>query len=125
MSAGGHVPYGVITRKRQGRCGARHRMPRASEADIVSDRCQEIAIPDVSPSGALRATQNFEGFSVTADRSQTQGEPAQETPDETARTGIDTTVPHSARIWTYWLAGRANSPVARAAGRPVAPATRG
>src|SRR5260370_8135552 len=116
MSAGGHVPYGVITRKRQGRCGARHRMPRASEADIVSDRCQEIAIPDVSPSGALRATQNFEGFSVTADRSQAQGDPARETPDDMAGTGIDTTVPHSARIWNYWLGGKDNYQVDRMAG---------
>jgi hypothetical protein len=29
---------------------------------------------------------------------------------------IDTTVPHSARIWNYWLGGRDNYPVDRAAG---------
>src|SRR5712691_8283605 len=91
-------------------------MPQASEAAIVSDRCQEIAIPDVSPSGALRATQNFEGFSVTADRSQAQGDPARETPDDMAGTGIDTTVPHSARIWNYWLGGKDNYQVDRMAG---------
>ena len=30
--------------------------------------------------------------------------------------GIDTTVPHSARIWNYWLGGKDNYPVDRAAG---------
>jgi hypothetical protein len=30
--------------------------------------------------------------------------------------GIDTTVPHSARIWNYWLGGTDNFPVDRAAG---------
>ena len=29
---------------------------------------------------------------------------------------IDTSVPHSARIWNYWLGGRDNYPVDRAAG---------
>src|SRR5262245_61036142 len=29
---------------------------------------------------------------------------------------IDTTVPHSARIWNYWLGGTDNFPVDRAAG---------
>ncbi len=31
-------------------------------------------------------------------------------------TGIDTSVPHSARIWNYWLGGKDNYPVDRAAG---------
>ena len=31
-------------------------------------------------------------------------------------TRIDTTVPHSARIWNYWLGGKDNFPVDRAAG---------
>ena len=48
---------------------------------------------------------------MTADRS-----PAQETPDEIAGTGIDTTVPHSARIWNYWLGGKDNYQVDRLAG---------
>jgi hypothetical protein len=39
-----------------------------------------------------------------------------ETPDEMAGTGIDTTVPHSARIWNYWLGGKDNYEVDRAAG---------
>jgi len=26
----------------------------------------------------------------------------------TAQTGVDTTVPHSARIWNYWLGGKDN-----------------
>ena len=30
--------------------------------------------------------------------------------------GIDTTVPHSARIWNYWLGGKDNYPVDREAG---------
>ncbi len=33
-----------------------------------------------------------------------------------AATGIDTTVPHSARIWNYWLGGKDNYPVDREAG---------
>jgi hypothetical protein len=36
--------------------------------------------------------------------------------DDTAQTGIDTTVPHSARIWNYWLGGKDNFAVDRAAG---------
>jgi S-adenosyl methyltransferase len=53
---------------------------------------------------------------VTIDHSPAQGEPGRETPDETAGTGIDTTVPHSARIWNYWLGGKDNYEVDRAAG---------
>jgi len=41
----------------------------------------------------------MKGFPVTADHS-----------------GIDTSVPHSARIWNYWLGGTDNYPVDRAAG---------
>lgn len=33
-----------------------------------------------------------------------------------AQTGIDTTVPHSARIWNYWLGGKDNYAVDREAG---------
>ena len=36
--------------------------------------------------------------------------------DSVAGTGIDTTVPHSARIWNYWLGGKDNYAVDRAAG---------
>jgi len=43
---------------------------------------------------------------VTADHSSKQ----------TAGTGIDTSVPHSARIWNYWLGGKDNYEVDRAAG---------
>jgi S-adenosyl methyltransferase len=39
-----------------------------------------------------------------------------EEPGNTAKTGIDTTVPHSARIWNYWLGGKDNFAVDRAAG---------
>ncbi len=53
---------------------------------------------------------------MTDDRSQTQGEPGSERPDGTAGTAIDTTVPHSARIWNYWLGGKDNYAVDREAG---------
>jgi S-adenosyl methyltransferase len=39
-----------------------------------------------------------------------------ESPDTFAGTAIDTTVPHSARIWNYWLGGKDNYAVDRAAG---------
>jgi hypothetical protein len=58
-----------------------------------------------------------------------------EEPADTAKTGIDTSVPHSARIWNYWLGGKDNFAVDRAAGdaweatfpgmRDVARASRG
>jgi hypothetical protein len=53
---------------------------------------------------------------VIDDRSQTQGEAGPERPDSTAGTAIDTTVPHSARIWNYWLGGKDNYAVDREAG---------
>ena len=39
-----------------------------------------------------------------------------EAANDTAQSGIDTTVPHSARIWNYWLGGKDNFAVDRAAG---------
>jgi hypothetical protein len=45
------------------------------------------------------------------DVSSTRGEPG-----AAAGTGIDTTVPHSARIWNYWLGGKDNYAVDREAG---------
>lgn len=36
--------------------------------------------------------------------------------DDTHGTGIDSTVPHSARIWNYWLGGKDNYDVDRVAG---------
>ncbi len=50
---------------------------------------------------------------MTDDRSPTQGEPGS---DGVAGTAIDTTVPHSARIWNYWLGGKDNYAVDREAG---------
>lgn len=38
------------------------------------------------------------------------------TPGQAARQEIDTTVPHSARIWNYWLGGKDNYPVDEQAG---------
>jgi hypothetical protein len=52
---------------------------------------------------------------VTVDRSQAQGESGHEA-DDIAGTGIDTSVPHSARIWNYWLGGKDNYAVDRVAG---------
>lgn len=45
-------------------------------------------------------------------------------PDQDALSKIDTTVPHSARIWNYWMGGKDNYEVDRVAGdayREVAP----
>ena len=53
---------------------------------------------------------------MTDDRSQAQDEPGPERPGGTAGTAIDTTVPHSARIWNYWLGGKDNYAVDREAG---------
>jgi len=49
---------------------------------------------------------------MTDDRSPAQNDPEQ----QAAGTGIDTTVPHSARIWNYWLGGKDNYAVDREAG---------
>src|SRR5262245_6098938 len=46
------------------------------------------------------------------------------TPDRQALSKIDTTVPHSARIWNYWMGGKDNYDVDRIAGdeyRQIAP----
>ncbi len=53
---------------------------------------------------------------MTDDRSPAHGEPEPEGPDDSAGTAIDTTVPHSARIWNYWLGGKDNYAVDRVAG---------
>ncbi|MFI1358874.1 SAM-dependent methyltransferase [Streptomyces sp. NPDC020898] len=48
----------------------------------------------------------------------------QPTPDQEALSKIDTTVPHSARIWNYWMGGKDNYEVDREAGdayREIAP----
>src|SRR6516162_7863559 len=54
-----------------------------------------------------------QGFLMTDDRSAVPGGPEEL---DTAATGIDTTVPHSARIWNYWLGGKDNYQVDRLAG---------
>jgi S-adenosyl methyltransferase len=53
---------------------------------------------------------------VTDDRSAVPGVPGSDEPDGAAGGAIDTTVPHSARIWNYWLGGKDNYEVDRAAG---------
>jgi len=57
---------------------------------------------------------------VTDDRSAIPGEPGPAEPDDIAGTAIDTRVPHSARIWNYWLGGKDNYAVDRAAGEEYA-----
>jgi hypothetical protein len=53
---------------------------------------------------------------VTDDRLPAQAETGPEQPDDVTGTGIDTTVPHSSRIWNYWLGGKDNYAVDRSAG---------
>ena len=50
---------------------------------------------------------------MTDERSAAPGAPEEL---DTAATGIDTSVPHSARIWNYWLGGKDNFTVDREAG---------
>ncbi len=50
---------------------------------------------------------------VTADWMSLKG------PEPNAPAGIDTSVPHSARIWNYWLGGKDNFAVDRAVGEQV------
>jgi hypothetical protein len=52
---------------------------------------------------------------VTDNPSASPGVPGEE-PDGTDGSAIDTTVPHSARIWNYWLGGKDNYEVDRVAG---------
>jgi O-methyltransferase involved in polyketide biosynthesis len=40
-------------------------------------------------------------------------------PEDTANTGIDTSVPHAARVWNYWLGGKDNYPVDRKIGDEI------
>jgi hypothetical protein len=53
---------------------------------------------------------------VTDARSSAPGPPAGARPHGLAGTPIDTSVPHSARIWNYWLGGKDNYAVDREAG---------
>ena len=53
---------------------------------------------------------------MTDDRVATSSAAGPEDPEDIAGAGIDTTVPHSARIWNYWLGGKDNYAVDREAG---------
>ncbi len=53
---------------------------------------------------------------MTDDRMAASSAPGPEDPADAAGAGIDTTVPHSARIWNYWLGGKDNYAVDREAG---------
>jgi len=55
----------------------------------------------------------LQGPKMTDNRSAVPGGPEEL---DTTATGIDTTVPHSARIWNYWLGGKDNFAVDREAG---------
>ena len=57
---------------------------------------------------------------MTDNHSATQSEPGPEETDRSAGTAIDTTMPHSARIWNYWLGGKDNYTVDRQAGEEFA-----
>jgi hypothetical protein len=50
---------------------------------------------------------------VTDNHSATQSAPGPEETDGSAGTAIDTTVPHSARVWNYWLGGKDNYKIDR------------
>jgi S-adenosyl methyltransferase len=53
---------------------------------------------------------------VTTDRSRAESEPGPATAGDDTGTGIDTSIPHSARIWNYWLGGKDYYEIDRAAG---------
>jgi hypothetical protein len=53
---------------------------------------------------------------VIDDRVATSSAPGPGDPGDAAGAGIDTTLPHSARIWNYWLGGKDNYAVDREAG---------
>ena len=57
---------------------------------------------------------------MTDDRPATQGNLGQEEAGDTSGTAIGLAVPHSARIWNYWLGGRDSYAVDRAAGEQYA-----
>src|SRR5215467_4423246 len=65
---------------------------------------------------AVRNPRNSKGFFVIDDCSPVHGEPGPEGLDVIVVTGIDASVPHSARIWNYWLGGKDNYAVDCAAG---------
>src|SRR5215470_2811311 len=56
---------------------------------------------------------------MTDDRMAAAGAPGPEDPEDTAEAGIDTTVPHSARVWNYLLGGKDNYAVDREAGDKI------
>jgi hypothetical protein len=60
----------------------------------------------------MRTDPNSQGIPVTEEHSPTPAEQEQ----DIAGTAIDTTVPHSARIWNYWLGGKDNYEIDRVAG---------
>jgi hypothetical protein len=53
---------------------------------------------------------------MTCDSTSVPGTQGPEEPDATAGASIDVTVPHSARIWNYWLGGKDNYPIDREIG---------
>jgi hypothetical protein len=40
-------------------------------------------------------------------------------PERSAKAGIDTTLPHAARVWNYWLGGKDNYTVDRKIGDEI------
>ena len=56
---------------------------------------------------------------MTDVRSAAQGDSGPDNLESTAGTGIDTSVPHSARIWNYWLGGKDHYPVDQEVGDQI------
>jgi SAM-dependent methyltransferase len=53
---------------------------------------------------------------TTPDARKSESTVTDDSDDVRAGTGIDSSIPHSARIWNYWLGGKDNYPVDREAG---------
>jgi S-adenosyl methyltransferase len=72
------------------------------------------------PLDRCKPHQPLKDFPVTDNHSAAQSEPGPEETGSTAGTAIDTTVPHSARVWNYWLGGKDNYKVDRVVAGEVA-----
>src|SRR4029077_14322919 len=85
-------------------------LPRGHEQPVHrgSHSRSDPAVPGRDHQGNVKSNPYPRGIPVTDPHSATQG--------ETAGTAIDTSVPHSARIWNYWLGGKDNYAVDREAG---------
>jgi hypothetical protein len=81
----------------------------SSRRDSQEDNKDKVVL-----SGTRQTHHPLKDSQMTDDRSAVPGGP--EELDDSAGTAVDTTVPHSARIWNYWLGGKDNYAVDRVAG---------